>query len=53
VLNNQTGQFLYPGKQQQQSLAAPPKEGEIVQRGNVRYRFIGGDPSKPSSWEKV
>lgn len=52
LLNNQTGEIIYPG-QQQAARPAPPQQGAVVQRGGVSYRFKGGDPSKPESWEKV
>ncbi len=48
LLNNQTGEIVYPTGGQPARPTAP-KSGE-VKNG---YRFKGGDPSKAESWEKV
>lgn len=52
LMNNQTGELTYPGQQAGAKPAAPQKDA-VVQRNGVSYRFKGGDPSKPESWEKV
>ena len=33
--------------------APAPKAGTIVAKGGTRYRFKGGDPAKPESWDVV
>jgi hypothetical protein len=30
--------------------APAPKVGAIVEKDGKKYEFLGGDPSKPSSW---
>lgn len=54
VLDNQTKQWMYPGQQQGARPAPqPPAKGATVERNGSNFRFKGGDPSKPESWEKV
>lgn len=31
----------------------PPKVGDVVKHGEGSFRFKGGDPAKPESWEEI
>lgn len=41
------------GRQVYESTRPPPREGQVVRSDDGEYRFLGGDPANPASWQKV
>lgn len=41
------------GRQIYEQTRPPPREGQVVRSDDGEYRFLGGDPANPNSWQKV
>ena len=52
LVNRVTGEEI-GAKPPAAARTAPPAAGAVVKKGDASYRFKGGDPSKPESWEKI
>ena len=46
------GEAHSPTTPQKPAAASTPKEGMIEEHEGVKYKFKGGNPADPASWEK-